>query len=93
MEGGSQMLLWGAGRGEAPWPFRQPGHHSGEEQGLDSDSDSQTTCWVILGKLLSFPEALIPHLKRGQSNSSSPRSSVTIQRSYVLEAPGMVPGT
>lgn len=54
---------------------RQPGHHSGEEeQGLDSNSDSQTTSWVMLGKLLSFSEALIPHLKCGQSNSSSPRN-------------------
>lgn len=47
---------------------------AGKKNGLDSNSNSQTTCWVILGKLLSFSEALIPHLKCGQSNSSSPRN-------------------
>lgn len=49
--GGNQTLFWV--RGEEQWSFLQSIHHSGDEE-LDSNSDSQTTCWVILGELLSF---------------------------------------
>lgn len=68
--------------------------HSGDsEHGLDSNSDSQTTCWVNWGKLLAFSESPVPQLKMRKAESSYLKSLLTVQRNHTLEVSRMVPGT
>lgn len=80
---GGNELFGDTGRGGESWPFQQPVYHIGhQEHGSDSNPDSQTTCWVILGKLLSSSESSFPHLKSSQNNSFSPKSFLTIQKNH-----------